>query len=125
MSSTNGTPHVHRREFGRDHKQRPIATDVCNAAGQHKRAARSGRPFAALERRDPPPHLTTAQALGLRNPKWSGHCGGPTACRSKEDIPCELLILLPSIVRPSVLTGCSQCSTTSPASTAARRAIRP
>ena len=65
--------------------------------------------------------MNAAQASRLRNPKWSGHCGGPTACRSKEDISCELLILLPSIVQPSVLTGCSQCSTAPPALTVARR----
>src|SRR5262249_1703545 len=38
-----------------------------------------------------------------------------------EVMPCELSILLPSIVRPSVSTGCSPCSTAS----RALRAIRP
>ena len=31
----------------------------------------------------------------------------------KEDMPCELSILLPSIARPSALTGCSRCWTAS------------
>ena len=38
---------------------------------------------------------------------------------------CVLLILLPSIVPPSVSTGCSQCSTKSPAWKALRRGYPP
>ncbi len=48
----------------------------------------------------------------------SGPVGRTLHVASQEDMSCELSILLPSIVPPSVSTGCFPCSTRSAASTA-------
>ena len=52
-------------------------------------------------------HMEAVQAHPGCTSTRSGPSGGPSACRFKEDMPCELSILLPSIVRPSASTGCS------------------
>ena len=79
----------------------------------------------ALEEGGSRSHIGAVQApWGCTKPGpalWADH---PT-CRSTEDMPCELSILLPSIVRPSVSTGCFPSSISSPAMTAPRPAIRP
>ena len=66
------------------------------------------------------PHMEAVQAHSGCTSTRSGPSGGPSACRSKEDMPCELSILLPSIVRPSASTGCFPSSIRLPAMRRAR-----
>ena len=65
---------------------------------------------APCKRRDSDPILICAGPSGLRITR-SGPFGRTFRMSlHKEDMPCELSILLPSIVRPSASTGCSPCS---------------
>src|SRR5262245_2464186 len=56
-------------------------------------------------------HMGVVQASRLHDNSGLARWADRSACRStKEDMPCELSILLPSIVRPLASTGCSPSS---------------
>src|SRR5262249_2763299 len=80
------------------------------------------QPIALLQPLGPIPTWGTRRPLGAAQANRSGPLGRTIRISlNYEVMPCELSILLPSIVRPSVSTGSSPCSTAS----RPLRAIRP
>src|SRR5579884_1861418 len=85
---------------------------------------RAGRGHAArLARREPAPHIPSAQAFGCaRRALRSGLWRTTRMSLNRRTMPCEISILLRFIGPPSASIGCSRCSTRL---TAPPPAIRP
>ena len=76
-----------------------MLTSSCSASIESPLARRRDDPISGLCR-----PIRAAQSTGVRPIRADRRMS------LKEDMPCELSILLPSIARPSVSTGCSRCS---------------